>query len=245
MPPRTDGRTPTEMRVCTIETGVQDFAEGSALISMGRTRVLCAASVEERVPPHKRGSGEGWVTAEYAMLPRATQTRNQRESVQGRLGGRTQEIQRLIGRSLRAVVDLRALGERTITVDCDVLQADGGTRTAAITGGYVALALACHGLLGRGAIPRDPLIQPIAAVSAGVIDGEVRLDLAYEDDVRAEVDCNVVMTADGRFAELQATGEGGLLDRAALTHMLDLSEGGIRALFERQAAAIQAAGQSH
>jgi ribonuclease PH len=229
------------MRACTIQTGVQAFAEGSALIEMGRTRVLCAASVEERVPPHKRGSGEGWVTAEYAMLPRATPTRNQRESVQGRLGGRTQEIQRLIGRSLRAVVELRALGERTITVDCDVLQADGGTRTAAITGGYVALALACRGLVARRLIARDPLVQAIAAVSAGVIDGEVRLDLAYEDDVRAEVDCNVVMTADGRFAEVQATGEGGLLDRAALNRMLDLSEGGIRHLFGVQAEALRLA----
>jgi ribonuclease PH len=218
--------------------GAQVFAEGSALISMGRTQVLCAASVEDRVPPHKRGSGEGWVTAEYAMLPRATPTRNQRESVQGRLGGRTQEIQRLIGRSLRAVVDLRPLGERTITVDCDVLQADGGTRTAAITGGYVALALACRRLLQQGVIPRDPIIQAVAAVSCGVVDGAVLLDLAYDDDVRAEVDCNVVMTADGRFAEIQATGEGGLLDRTSLNRMLDLAEGGIRRLFALQSEAI-------
>jgi len=235
---RSDGRGADELRVCTIVPGVQMFADGSVLISMGHTQVLCAASVEERVPPHKRGSGEGWVTAEYAMLPRATQTRNQRESVQGRLGGRTQEIQRLIGRSLRTVVDLRALGERAITVDCDVLTADGGTRTAAITGGYVALALACQRLVQQGVIPRDPLIQAVAAISCGVVDGAVLLDLAYDDDVRAEVDCNVVMTGDGRFAEVQATGEGGLLDRESLTRMLDLAEGGIRRLFAVQSAAI-------
>ena len=238
---RADGRAADKLRPCTITIGVQEFAEGSALIAMGRTRVLCAASVEERVPPHKRGSGEGWVTAEYAMLPRATLTRSQRESVQGRLGGRTQEIQRLIGRSLRAVVDMRALGERQIIVDCDVLQADGGTRTAAITGGYVALALACRRLLERGDIQRHPIRQAIAAISAGVVDGSVVLDLAYEDDVRAEVDCNVVMTADGRFAEVQATGEGGLLDRASLDRMLDLADAGIRQLFEIQTAALAGA----
>jgi ribonuclease PH len=240
VPQRSDGRAADALRPCTIVPGAQIFAEGSVLISMGRTQVLCAASVEDRVPPHKRGSGEGWVTAEYAMLPRATHTRNQRESVQGRLSGRTQEIQRLIGRSLRAVVDLRPLGERTITVDCDVLQADGGTRTAAITGGYVALALACRRLLQQGVIPRDPIIQAVAAVSCGVVDGAVLLDLAYDDDVRAEVDGNVVMTADGRFAEVQATGEGGLLDRGSLTRMLDLAERGIRQLFTIQSAAIAA-----
>ena len=235
---RADGRADDEMRPCTITTGVQVFAEGSTLIAMGRTQVLCAASVEERVPPHKRGSGEGWVTAEYSMLPRSTQTRSEREATRGRLGGRTQEIQRLIGRSLRAVVDLRALGERAITVDCDVLQADGGTRTAAITGGYVALALACRKLVASKAIPRDPIRQAVAAISAGLIDGAVRLDLAYDDDVRAEVDANVVMTADGRFAEIQATGEGGLLDRASLDRMLELAEAGMRQLFEVQAAAL-------
>ena len=239
---RADGRAEDEMRPCLITTGVQTFAEGSALITVGRTQVLCAASVEERVPPHKRGSGEGWVTAEYAMLPRATQTRNQRESVQGRLGGRTQEIQRLIGRSLRAVTDVRALGERTITIDCDVLQADGGTRTAAITGGYVALVLACRRLVEAGALPRHPLMQAVAAVSVGVVDGTVLLDLAYADDVRAEVDGNVVMTADGRFAEVQATGEAGLLARAALNRMLDLAEAGIRQLFEMQSAALAVPG---
>ena len=241
MPQRSDGRSDDQLRPCMISTGLQSFAEGSALITMGRTQVLCAASVEDRVPPYKRGSGEGWVTAEYSMLPRATQTRNQRESVQGRLGGRTQEIQRLIGRSLRAVVDMRALGERQITVDCDVLQADGGTRTAAITGGYVALALACRRLVERGDIQHQPIRQAIAAVSAGVVDGSVLLDLAYEDDVRAEVDCNVVMTADGRFAEVQATGEGGLLDRASLDRMLDLADAGIRQLFEIQTAALAVA----
>jgi ribonuclease PH len=240
MTQRTDGRAPDELRPCTITTGVQAFAEGSALIAMGRTQVLCAASVEDRVPPHKRGSGEGWVTAEYSMLPRATQTRNQREAVQGRLGGRTQEIQRLIGRSLRAVVAVRDLGERTITVDCDVLQADGGTRTAAITGGYVALALACRKLVADGVIPRNPIQQAIAAVSTGVVDGSVLLDLAYEDDVRAEVDANIVMTADGRFAEVQATGEGGLLDRAALARMLELADAGVRELFALQRRALEA-----
>jgi ribonuclease PH len=236
---RADGRAPDAMRACTIETGTLMFAEGSALITMGQTRVLCAASVEERVPPHKRFSGEGWVTAEYSMLPRATKERSDREAVRGRQGGRTQEIQRLIGRSLRAVVDVRRLGERQIIVDCDVLQADGGTRTASITGGYVALALACRKLLAAGLIKDDPLVQAVAAISAGVVEGEVLLDLAYEDDARAEVDCNVVMTADGRFAEVQATGEGGLLDRAALDRMLALAEAGIRELFAIQAAAIE------
>ena len=243
MPQRSDGRAEEQMRPCVISTGLQTFAEGSALITLGRTQVLCAASVEERVPPHKRGSGEGWVTAEYSMLPRATPTRNQRESVQGRLGGRTQEVQRLIGRSLRAVVDPRALGERQITVDCDVLQADGGTRTAAITGGYVALVLACRRLLESGAIQQHPIRQAVAAISAGVVEGTVVLDLAYEDDVRAEVDCNVVMTADGRFAEVQATGEGGLLERTSLNRMLDLAEAGIRRLFDVQAAALALARQ--
>lgn len=236
---RADGRAAAEMRPCTIETGIQMFAEGSALIVMGQTRVLCAASVEERVPPYKRGTGEGWVTAEYAMLPRATSTRNQREVTQGRVGGRTQEIQRLIGRSLRAVIDLKALGERTITVDCDVLQADGGTRTASITGGFVALAIACGRLRAGGSIERDPIVQAVAAISAGVVDGEALLDLAYDDDSRAEVDCNIVMTEDRRFAEVQATGEGGLLDRASLNTLLDLAEAGILRLFEIQRAAIE------
>ena len=240
---REDGRADDQMRPCMISTGLQIFAEGSALITMGRTQVLCAASVEDRVPPHKRGSGEGWVTAEYSMLPRATQTRNEREAARGRLGGRTQEIQRLIGRALRAVVDMRALGEHQITVDCDVLQADGGTRTAAITGGYVALALACRRMVEHGVIAQQPVRQAIAAISAGVIDGAVRLDLAYEDDMRAEVDANIVMTADGRFAEVQATGEGGLLDRGSLDRMLDLADAGIRQIFEIQAAALMAAGE--
>lgn len=238
MPYRSDGRAADQLRPCSIVPDALTFAEGSALVTVGRTQVLCAASVDDRVPQHKRGTGEGWVTAEYAMLPRATPTRNLRESVAGRLSGRTQEIQRLIGRSLRAVTDLQPLGERTITVDCDVLQADGGTRTAAITGGYVALALACRRLVRAGVIERDPLRQAVAAVSCGVVAGEVLLDLAYDDDVRAEVDCNVVMTADGRFAEIQATGEAGLLDRADLNRMLDLAEAGIRQLFAIQADAI-------
>lgn len=233
------------------------FAEGSTLIEMGQTRVLCAVSVEDRVPPFLRGNGTGWVTAEYAMLPRATQTRTPRESVSGRIGGRTHEIQRLIGRSLRSVCDMKALGERTLAVDCDVLQADGGTRTAAITGAYVALAIACERLRlqGRLAAPRGegplaaklraaglatqgPLRQAVAAVSAGVVDGRGLLDLAYVEDSRAEVDFNVVMTEDGRFVELQGTAEGEPFRREALDQILALTKQGIEELFALQRAAI-------
>lgn len=251
--PRLDGRRSDELRPCRITPGVLAFAEGSALIELGQTRVLCAVSVEDRVPPFLRGTGSGWITAEYAMLPRATQTRTPREAATGRIGGRTHEIQRLIGRSLRAIADLTALGERTLTVDCDVLQADGGTRTAAITGAYVALVLACErlrrqALISEGQLEvekpsefRWPLRQAVAAVSAGIVDGEVLLDLAYSEDARAEVDFNVVMTEDGRFVEVQGTAEREPFDRRVLDRILDLAAGGIRSLFAVQQEAIRAA----
>jgi ribonuclease PH len=196
------------------------------LVEFGRTRVLCAASATEGVPRWRKGSGLGWVTAEYAMLPASTNTRSDRESVKGRIGGRTHEISRLIGRSLRAVVDYKALGENTIVLDCDVLQADGGTRTAAITGAYVALADAVAHLKGRGALTGDPLLGSVAAVSVGIIDGEPRLDLPYEEDVRAETDMNVVMTGDGRYIEVQGTAEGAPFDRPLLDGLLGLAEKG-------------------
>jgi ribonuclease PH len=222
---RADGRSADQLRPVTISRGWLDHAEGSVLVEFGRTRVLCAASFTEGVPRWKRGSGSGWVTAEYAMLPRSTNTRSDRESVKGRLGGRTQEISRLVGRSLRAVVDHAALGENTVVLDCDVLQADGGTRTAAITGAYVALADAVEwartqGLLRAGA---EPLSGSVAAVSVGVVDGAPLLDLAYEEDVRAETDMNVVMTGDGRFVEVQGTAETEPFDRLLLDRLLDLA----------------------
>ena len=220
-----------------IEPYYLSFAEGSALISVGETRVLCAATLEDRVPQWMRGRGTGWVTAEYAMLPRATQERTPRESARGRIGGRTHEIQRLIGRALRAVVDMKRLGERTVLLDCDVLQADGGTRTAAITGAYVALALA----LARRFQPSGPdwpLSAALAAVSVGYVDGEPRLDLAYDEDSRAEVDMNVAMTDSGTFVEVQGTAEGRPFERAQLDALLALSEAGIRHLFEMQRKAI-------
>lgn len=232
---RPDGRTPAQLRPVTITRGWQDYAEGSALIEFGRTRVLCAASVQEGVPRWRKGSGLGWVTAEYAMLPRATDTRSDRESVRGRIGGRTHEISRLVGRSLRACVDLAALGENSITVDCDVLLADGGTRTAAITGAYVALADACAWLDRRAA-----LITSIAAVSVGVVDAEPRLDLAYEEDVRAETDMNVVCTGGGEFVEVQGTAERRAFDRGTLDALLDLAVAGCRQLAEMQRAALAA-----
>src|SRR5512142_2678724 len=213
---RPDGRSVTELRPVKLTRGWLDHAEGSVLVEFGRTRVLCAASVTEDVPRWRRGSGLGWVTAEYAMLPRATNSRNDRESVKGRLGGRTHEISRLVGRSLRASVDYKALGENTIVLDCDVLQADGGTRTAAITGAYVALADAITHLRGNGALTGEPLIGSVAAVSVGIIDGVPRLDLPYEEDVRAETDMNVVMTGDGKFIEVQGTAEGAPFDRPLL-----------------------------
>ena len=230
---RADGRNPTQLRPITMTLNVQKWAEGSCRIRVGDTEVLCAATIGDRVPPHLRGKGTGWVTAEYSMLPRATAERTDRESVKGRLGGRTHEIQRLIGRSLRGVVDLARLGERTVTIDCDVLQADGGTRCASITGGYVALAAALmtHGL-------DRFLVGKVAAVSVGVIDNIAMLDLDYSEDSRAEVDMNVVGTDDGRYVELQGTAEGKPFDRARVDSLLDLAQTGLAGLFEAQAAAL-------
>jgi ribonuclease PH len=226
------------MRTTTIETGVARYAEGSALISLGHTRVLCAASLEERVPAFLKGSGSGWVTAEYGMLPRATHTRSAREAAVGRQGGRTQEIQRLIGRSLRSVVELRGLGERTITVDCDVLQADGGTRCAGITGACVALAIALGKLLRDRTIARWPLRETVAAVSVGICAGQAVLDLGYEEDSEADVDCNVVGTAGGAFVEIQGTAERRPFSEEQLALMLGLARKGLSHLQEIQQRAI-------
>jgi ribonuclease PH len=234
---RADGRAFDALRPVTIEANPLRYAEGSALISVGNTRVLCAATIEEKVPPWLRGQGRGWVTAEYAMLPRATQERNQREAARGKIGGRTHEIQRLIGRALRAVTDLKLLGERSVIVDCDVLQADGGTRTAAITGAYVALALALRRDFQAGT-PKWPLAGAIAAVSVGFVDGAALLDLQYTEDSRAEVDMNVAMTDAGAFVEVQGTAEARPFDRSQLDRMLGLAELGIDALFAKQRAAL-------
>ena len=214
--------------------GFLAHAEGSVLIEVGRTKVVCAASVEDRVPPFLRNTGKGWVTAEYGMLPRATSTRTQRESTAGKVGGRTQEIQRLIGRSLRSVTKLSELGERTIWIDCDVIQADGGTRTASITGAFVALALALEKLRERDVIRTIPLTDYVAATSVGIVDAEPLLDLAYEDDSRAEVDMNIVKTGDGRFIELQGTAEGPPFDKRALEALMELADTGIRELIALQ-----------
>ena len=222
------------MRPVEITTGYLMTAEGSAVITVGNTRVLCAASVEETVPQFLRGSGKGWVTAEYSMLPRATAKRTPREAARGKLSGRTQEIQRLIGRSLRAVVDLNALGERTVTLDCDVLQADGGTRTASITGAYVALHRACSSLLQRKILTVHPVRTAVAAVSVGVVDGEILLDLCYQEDSNADVDSNIVMTAEHEFVEVQGTGEGNVFSHATLDAMITLAEQGITELLEIQ-----------
>ena len=237
--PRIDGRASDELRPVTITRHWLDHAEGSVLIEFGRTRVLCAASVTDGVPRWRKGSGLGWVTAEYAMLPRATNTRNDRESVKGRLGGRTQEISRLVGRALRACVDYKALGESTIQLDCDVLQADGGTRTAAITGAYVALADAIAWLRVNGKLPGEPLVRSVSAISVGIIDAEPRLDLAYEEDVRAGTDMNVVVTGEGEFIEVQGTAESAPLRRAEIDALLDLAVGGCTTLarFQREALA--------
>jgi len=237
---RPDGRAPDQLRPVTITRHWQKFAEGSALIEFGETKVLCAASVQQGVPRWRKGSGLGWVTAEYAMLPRATLTRNERESVRGKIGGRTHEISRLIGRSLRATIDLSALGENSVSIDCDVLQADGGTRTAAITGAYVALADAVAHLKGEGALKGDPLTGSVAAVSVGIIDGAPRLDLPYEEDVRAETDMNVVMTGEGSFVEVQGTAEGATFDRAELDALLVLAEKGCADLTRIQREALGA-----
>lgn len=225
---RIDGRTPSQLRPLTIERRWSKHAEGSVLVSFGDTKVLCTASFTEGVPRWRKGSGEGWVTAEYSMLPRATNTRGDRESVRGKIGGRTHEISRLIGRSLRAVIDYKALGENTVVLDCDVLQADGGTRTAAITGAYVALADAITWAQGRKIIKpgRKPLTGSVAAVSVGIVGSTALLDLCYEEDVRAETDMNVVCTGDGRFVEVQGTAEGAPFDRAELNALLDLGAAG-------------------
>jgi ribonuclease PH len=232
--PRPDGRQPAELRPAAIEANVARHAEGSAMITLGHTKVFCAASVEERVPPFLKGTGSGWITAEYGMLPRATHTRSAREAAQGRQGGRTHEIQRLIGRSLRSVVELRGLGERTITLDCDVLQADGGTRCAAITGACVALAIALARLVREGRIARWPLRETVAAVSVGVCAGQAVLDLAYEEDSEADVDCNVVGTASGALVELQATAERRPFSDAQLTELVALARQGLKRLREVQ-----------
>jgi ribonuclease PH len=237
---RSDGRAPDALREVRITRGWLDHAEGSVLVEYGRTRVLCAASFTEGVPRWRKGTGSGWVTAEYAMLPRATNTRGDRESVKGRIGGRTHEISRLVGRSLRAVIDYRALGENTVLLDCDVLQADGGTRTAAITGAYVALADAvswarAKGLLKAGA---QPLTGSVAAVSVGVVGGRPVLDLCYEEDVSAHTDMNVVCTGDGRFVEVQGTAEGAPFDRRELDALLDLATAGCATLTRLQQQAL-------
>jgi ribonuclease PH len=227
---RADGRVATQLRPVSFQLGVQKWAEGSCLVRFGDTQVVCAATIADRVPPHLRGKGTGWVTAEYAMLPRATAERTDRESVKGRLGGRTHEIQRLIGRSLRDAVDLTRLGERTISIDCDVLVADGGTRTASITGGYVALAAA---LITYG-MDRH-LVGKVAAVSVGLVDGEALLDLDYSEDSRADVDFNVVGTDAGTFVEVQGTAEGRPFDRGAMDGLIDLASSGLEQLFAAQA----------
>jgi ribonuclease PH len=231
---RTDGRTPADLRPTRITPGFLLHAEGSVLIEVGRTRVVCSASVEDRVPPFLRNTGKGWVTAEYGMLPRATSTRTQREATAGKVGGRTQEIQRLIGRSLRSVTRLTELGERTIWVDCDVLQADGGTRTASITGGFVALVLALQKMREAGQIKSIPVQDYVAATSVGIIDGSPMLDLAYEEDSRAEVDMNIVKTGDGRFIEIQGTAEADPFGSDALHGLLELADRGISELIAKQ-----------
>ncbi|HVU68783.1 MAG TPA: ribonuclease PH [Ktedonobacteraceae bacterium] len=230
---RIDGRSRTQIRPVKLSVDFLGYAEGSVLIEAGQTRVLCTASVEEKVPPFLEGKGQGWVTAEYNMLPRATHTRNARER-SGKISGRTQEIQRLIGRSLRAAVDLTALGPRTITLDCDVLQADGGTRTASVTGAYIALHRACSYLVAQGLLSAHPLRTAVAAISVGVVEGEIVLDLCYAEDSRAAVDFNVVMTAEHEFIEVQGTGEGGVFSRNTMNAMLDLAETGIGELLQIQ-----------
>ncbi len=230
---RIDGRSPIQIRPVSLTVDYLDYAEGSVLIEAGNTRILCAASVEEKVPPFLEGKGQGWVTAEYSMLPRATHTRSLRER-DGRISGRTQEIQRLIGRSLRAVVDMNALGPRTMTLDCDVLQADGGTRTASITGAYVALYRACSLLLRRGVLSVHPVRTAVAAISVGIAGGDMLLDLCYLEDSNAEVDCNIVMTAEHEFVEVQGTAEGNVFSRATLDSLLTLAEQGITELLEIQ-----------
>jgi len=236
---RTSDRAADALRAVQIERGYTRHAEGSVRVSFGGTQVLCTASVEEKVPPHQRGSGRGWVTAEYGMLPRATHTRGDREAARGKQSGRTQEIQRLIGRSLRCVFDLAALGERTIVLDCDVLQADGGTRTAAITGAYVAAHDAVSWLLAKGAIAASPLRDQVAAVSVGIVQGVPLLDLEYVEDAACDTDMNVVMTGSGGFVEVQGTGEGHSFSRAEMDRLLALADKGIRELLSAQRLALE------
>jgi ribonuclease PH len=238
---RTDGRAANELRPVKMTPGFLAYAEGSVLIEMGHTRVICSASLEDRVPPFLRNTGQGWLTAEYSMLPRSTQTRTPRETGRGGPSGRTHEIQRLIGRSLRAVADMKALGERTLTIDCDVLQADGGTRTAAITGAYVAFALANNKLLKAGKISRTLTTNQVAAISVGIVDNTPLLDLKYDEDSRAEVDMNVVCTSDGRFIELQGTAEREPFSRAQMDEILALASVGINQLVDLQKKVILAA----
>ena len=230
---RIDQRQATQLRPIRLTVDYLDYAEGSVLIEAGKTRVLCVASVEEKIPPFLEGKGQGWLTAEYNMLPRATHTRNTRER-DGKVSGRTQEIQRLIGRSLRAVVDMQALGPRTITLDCDVLQADGGTRTASITGAYIALHRACSLLQKRGLVTTHPIRTAVAAISVGIVQGEILLDLCYAEDSRADVDFNVVMTSQHEFVEVQGTGEGGVFSHTAMDSLVTLAEQGISELLALQ-----------
>src|SRR6188508_3010657 len=234
MTTRIDGREPSQLRPTRMTSSFTMHAEGSILIEAGNTRVICTASVEERVPPFLRNTGKGWVTAEYGMLPRATSTRTQREASAGKVGGRTQEIQRLIGRSLRSITKLTELGERTIWIDCDVIQADGGTRTASITGGFVALVLALQRLREMAVLKAVPIVDYVAATSVGIVDGSALLDLAYEEDSKAEVDMNFVKTGDGRFIELQGTAEGLPFDRRALDALMGLADEGIKTLIAKQ-----------
>lgn len=236
---RTDSRAANEMRPVVIRTEYLLTAEGSVVIEVGNTRVLCAATVEETVPPFLRNSGRGWVTAEYSMLPRATVTRTAREVIKGRQSGRTLEIQRLIGRSLRTVVDQQALGERTILVDCDVIQADGGTRTASITGAYVALMMAVRKLMQFGTLKRNPITDAVAATSVGIVNGVALLDLNYDEDSRAAVDMNIVMTGAGKFVELQATGEKAAFDDQELAALVELGRAGVKDLLQIQAGVLQ------
>ena len=235
---RSDGRSPEDLREISFQRRWLDHAEGSVLVSFGKTRVLCVASFTPGVPRWLVGSGKGWVTSEYSMLPRSTHTRSDRESVKGKLGGRTQEISRLVGRSLRSVVDMSLLGENTVVIDCDVLQADGGTRTAAITGAYVALADAISWAIGKGHIKQSPLRGSVSAVSVGIIDGVPMVDLCYEEDVRADTDMNIVCAGDGKFIEVQGTAEGQPFDRALLDQLLDLGSQSCSALAALQSAAL-------
>lgn len=231
---RPSGRAPDEMRIINMEPGFTIHAEGSCLVSFGNTRVLCTASVEEKIPPFLRGKGEGWVTGEYGMLPRATHTRGSREAAKGKQSGRTQEIQRLIGRSLRAVVDLKKLGERQIVLDCDVIQADGGTRTASISGAWVAMRLAVDSLIARELVSEDPIIQKVAAISCGIYNGTPVLDLDYDEDSNAGADANFVLTGDGKIAEAQATAEGECYDEEGLLRLLRLARIGCNQIFAAQ-----------